>query len=350
MHPLHLGPLPNFLPQLLTALKPSQVIILVDSNTATHCLPVLRQALPALADAAVITFPAGEASKSISTAQSMWQQLIEARADRQALLINLGGGVVMDVGGFVAACYKRGIRFIHLPTTVLGQVDAALGGKTGINLGGVKNAVGVFQMPEAVIADPVFLQTLPPRQIRSGMAEMYKHALIASPDHWRQLQQSRGSFIDQPNAAELIAHSQQIKAQIVESDPHEQGLREALNFGHTVGHALESVLLTSTNPALHGEAIAAGMICEAYVSEVHSGLSEAEVEDIQVTLLRKYGKLAIGAHRVATLLALVANDKKNRSGTVRMSLLRRIGEPRLGVAVEARVVEHAIERYLALEV
>ena len=334
---------------LLTELKPSATFILVDTNTATHCLPVLRAALPVLAKAAVITIPAGEADKSVTSAQRVWQALIDARADRQAVLLNLGGGVVTDLGGFAAGCYKRGIRFINVPTTVLGQVDAALGGKTGVDFGGVKNVVGLFANAEAVVSDPVFLKTLPPREVRSGMAEMYKHALIHSPEHWLELQRTGGDLLAQANVAELIAKSQQIKSDIVAQDPHERGLREALNFGHSIGHAIESILLTSTVPALHGEAIAAGMICEAYLSQHLTGLAQAEVEDIESTLLQVYGKLPLRAHHLATLLALVANDKKNKHGTLRMSLLRRIGEPRLNVAVDASEVEQAVLRYLELD-
>ena len=337
----------NTLAPLLSALSPSATFILADANTATHCLPVLRAAVPVLAKAPIITIPAGETHKTIAQVERVWQALIDARADRHALLINLGGGVVTDLGGYAAGCYKRGICFVNVSTTVLGQVDAALGGKTGVDFGGVKNAVGLFREAEVVIADPVFFATLPPREVRSGMAEMYKHALIHSPAHWLALQATGGDLLAQPDVAALIADSQQVKRDIVAQDPHERGLRAALNFGHSVGHALESVLLASPLPALHGEAIAAGMICEAYLSEALTGLSAAEVADIETTLLGVYGKLVLRANRLASLLALVANDKKNRGGTLRMSLLRRIGEPRLNVAVRPEEVERAVLRYLA---
>jgi len=325
--------------------------VVVDDNTAEHCLPVLRKALDGAPDCGInssttiVTLSAGELHKTVDATKAVWDALIEARADRHALLVNLGGGVVTDLGGFAAGCYKRGIRFVHLPTTVLGQVDAAIGGKTGVDFGGVKNSVGLFRMPEAVLADPIFLRTLSEREVRSGMAEMYKHALISDPEHWAELKATGGDLLAQPNAGSLIARSQRIKLDIVAEDPHEQGIREALNLGHSVGHALESVLLTTTNPALHGEAVAAGCICEAYISEELSGLSAAEVADIEATLTQVYGTLQLHADQIASVLGLVANDKKNRGGTTRMSLLNRIGEARLGVGVSPAAIERALLRY-----
>ncbi len=344
-HPVHVGPVADHLPGLLARLEPSAAFVLVDSNTAGACLPILRREVPAFAKTEVIQIPAGELDKTIASASTVWERLVTARADRHALLLNLGGGVVTDLGGFAAGCYKRGIRFVHVPTTVLGQVDAALGGKTGVDFGGVKNSVGLFRMPEAVVADPQFLRTLPPREVRSGMAEMYKHALISDPAHWFRLQRTRGELLGQDDGAELIARSQAIKLDVVRADPEERGVRESLNFGHSVGHAIESVLLTGTNPALHGEAVAAGMICEAYASEELTGLSGAEVLDIERTLLAVYGKLRIAPNQLASVISLVANDKKNRGGATRMSLLRRIGEPRLGVRVDDRAVGRALARY-----
>ncbi len=326
----------------------TKIFVLVDSNTATHCLPRLRDTYPVLAKAEVITIPAGEIHKTIATTKKVWEALINARADRVTLLVNLGGGVVTDLGGYAAGCYKRGIDFVHVPTTVLGMVDAALGGKTGVDFGGVKNSIGLFRMPVEVITDVAYLDTLPPREVRSGMAEMYKHALIHDAQVWETLKDTQGDLLGRASAKTLIEQSQQVKLDIVAQDPEEKGLREALNFGHSIGHALESVLLTSTNPALHGEAVAAGMICEAYLSQELAGLSTFETEDIERTLLGVYGKLSVHADHLVNLLALVANDKKNRGGVTRMSLLHRIGEPRLGVAVKQDQIEATIERYAAL--
>lgn len=344
------------LPDRLAALKPTRAFVLVDENTAAHCLPRLRREVPVLAKAEVITIPAGERHKTIGTTEAVWRALVDARADRRAVLVNLGGGVVTDLGGYAAACYKRGIRFVHVPTTLLGMVDAALGGKTGVDFGGVKNAVGAFRMPEYVHTDVAYLQTLPPRELRSGAAEMYKHALIRDAAHWEEMKATaaiwatassgEGEVLAKADLTELVRRSQRIKLDVVAQDPEEKGVRECLNYGHSVGHAIESVLLTGAHPALHGEAIAAGMICEAYLSQELAGLSVAEVQDIEETLLGVYGKLAIRANHLVSLLALVANDKKNVGGEVRMSLLRRIGEPRLSVRVKDEQVAAAVERYL----
>ena len=336
------------LARVLTDLAPTQTFVLVDANTARHCLPVVRATLPVLAKAEVITVPAGEARKTIATCGEVWDRLLDARADRRAAVVCLGGGVVTDLGGFAAASYKRGIRFVHVPTTLLAMVDAALGGKTGVDHGGVKNSVGAFRMPEAVVTDPRFLATLPPRELRSGFAEMLKHALICDPRHWDELKALPAELPDVPQLPELIARSQQIKLDLVAVDPHDRGPREALNFGHSIGHALESVLLGTDHPALHGEAVAAGMICEAYLSQARCGLPVAELADLETALLARYGKLRLRANHIATALALVSNDKKNRGGQSRMSLLRRIGEPRLGVTVSPDDIERALERYLAL--
>lgn len=346
---LSTGPVAQHLPPVLERLAASEVFALCDANTAEHCLPVLRAAVPAFAKTSVVVVPAGEQTKTVDTTKRIWDHLVAARADRHAVLVCLGGGVVTDMGGFAAGCYKRGIRFVHVPTTVLGQVDAAIGGKTGVDFGGLKNSVGLFRMPEAVIADPTFLTTLPPREVRSGMAEMYKHALIHDAGHWTELKAGLGAdLLARPDRDALIARSQHIKQDVVEADPEERGLREALNFGHSVGHAIESVLLASSNPALHGEAVAAGMICEAYLSEELSGLTADEVADIEQTLTAVYGRLTLRANHLASVLALVANDKKNRGGVTRMSLLRRIGEARLGVEVSGEEVARAVERYLGL--
>ena len=344
---LHTGPVAKHLPPVLDALAASEVFVVADANTAEHCLPLLREAVPAVAKTTPVVIPAGEATKTIDTAALVWDHLVERRADRHAVLVCLGGGVVTDLGGFAAGCYKRGVRFVHVPTTVLGQVDAAIGGKTGVDFGGLKNSVGLFRMPEAVVADPAFLATLPPREVRSGMAEMYKHALIADAAHWAELKRGGADLLARDDRAALIARSQAIKQDVVAADPEERGLRESLNFGHSVGHAIESVLLASTTPALHGEAVAAGMICEAYLSVELAGLSAEEVADIEGALTAVYGRLALRPDQVASAVALVANDKKNRGGVTRMSLLRRIGEARLGVEVEGVAVGRAVKQYLA---
>lgn len=342
LHPVLSGKLATTLAPLLDELRPSKVFVLVDVNTAQHCLPVLAKAVKDLPAKHVFTFPAGELQKTLTTVSNVWAWLLEQQADRRALLINLGGGVVTDLGGYAAGCYKRGIRFLHIPTTTLGMVDAALGGKTGVDHAGIKNSVGLFRMPEAVLTDTQFLNTLPDRELRSGMAEMYKHALIHDALQWEELKST------QQVSSELIAKSQQVKLDIVAADPYEQGLRESLNYGHSIGHAIESLLLETASPLLHGEAVAAGMICEAYLSELLCGLSEAAVLDIEQTLLSIYGHAVLDSTQQNAVVGLVANDKKNRGGKIRMSLLSNIGSPALGIEVQAGQIEAVVRRYLAL--
>jgi 3-dehydroquinate synthase len=346
LHPVLSGPISELLPDILESLQPSKVFILVDEHTAAHCLPVLAKAetpfLKGLPTDQIIVFPAGEIHKTLSTVSDVWSQLIEQQADRQALLINLGGGVVTDLGGYAAGCYKRGIRFLHIPTTVLGMVDAAIGGKTGIDHAGIKNSVGLFKVPEAVLTDPQFLTTLPTRELRSGMAEMYKHALIQDQAHWEELKLKPELSIT------LITKSQQAKRYIVEEDPYEKGLREALNFGHSIGHAIESLLLETDSPLLHGEAIAIGMICEAYLSEKLCGLTAEAVHDIEQTLLSVFGYTKLSDEHRSGIVNLVANDKKNQRGKIRMSLLEKIGVPALGIEVEPDEINRAVDRYQAL--
>ena len=346
LHPVLSGPISELLPNILEALQPSKVFILVDEHTAEYCLPVLAKAeTPFLKDLPtdqIIVIPAGEIHKNLSSASDVWSQLIEQQADRQALIINLGGGVVTDLGGYAASCYKRGIRFLHIPTTVLGMVDAALGGKTGVDHAGIKNSVGLFKMPEVVLTDTQFLTTLPARELRSGMAEMYKHALIQDRAHWEELK-SKSEL-----SVALITKSQQVKLDIVAEDPFEKGLREALNFGHSIGHAIESLLLETESPLLHGEAIAAGMICEAYLSEKLCGLETEAVIDIEQTLHFVYGHTKLTDEQCQGVVSLVANDKKNQRGKIRMSLLQKIGSPALGVEVEAKQINEVVRRYLAL--
>jgi len=342
LHPVLSGHLNKTLPSLLDELQPSKVFVLVDENTAEYCLPVLAKAVKELSSKQVFTFPAGELHKTLTTVSDVWAWLLEHQADRKAVLINLGGGVVTDLGGYAAGCYKRGIRFVHLPTTVLGMVDAALGGKTGVDHAGIKNSVGLFRMPEAVLTDMQFLNTLPDRELRSGMAEMYKHALIHDAEQWEELKST------QQVSSALIAKSQQVKLDIVATDPFEQGLRESLNFGHSIGHAFESLLLETASPLLHGEAVAAGMICETYLSEQLCGLNKADVQDIEQTLLSIYGHAALDSIQQNAVVGLVANDKKNRGGKIRMSLLSNIGSPALGVQVQVGQIEAAVKRYLAL--
>lgn len=303
----------------------AKVFILCDENTLSYCLPLAISKVPALQYAEVLEVTPGEESKCIDVAVQLWKALGEMGADRHSVLVNLGGGVVSDLGGFVAGTFKRGIRFYNVPTSLLAQVDASIGGKVGIDLDHLKNEVGLFNHPQGVYVDPVFLQTLPRAELISGFAEMIKHALICSPGYWRQLREV--SFYDMATLDEPILRSVQLKNEIVLNDPIEKGLRKILNFGHTVGHALESLSLEGDMKALlHGEAIAAGMVCESYISFKKKLLGEAELKEISSFIFSFFPKVRVDSLQHHRLIELMRHDKKNRGGKIMLSLLRSIGD------------------------
>ncbi len=301
----------------------SSIFVIVDENTKEHCLPVLQTYLPDTA-LNILQIPAGEQHKHIQTCQSLWQQLMDYKADRRCLVINLGGGVIGDMGGFVAGTFKRGVQFVQVPTTLLAQVDASIGGKLGIDFAGVKNSVGLFRNPEAVFIDPVFLKTLPTREVRSGFAELVKHSLIGSPEQWSQIRTI--TQLDADHWPSLITPSLLIKKEIVESDPFERGRRKALNFGHTIGHAVESFYLNSEQPLLHGEAVAIGMICEAFLSQENLGLNQQELEVIKQFITNTYDQVQIDPAIFPTLVEYMLNDKKNENGIINFTLINAIGK------------------------
>ena len=304
----------------------SRFFILTDENTGKHCLPVIRKHIDKLDNFDIIEINAGEESKNIDFCVGVWKMLIDFSADRQSLLINLGGGVISDLGGFAASTYKRGIDFVHVPTTLLSQVDASVGGKTGIDMDNIKNIIGTFTQPKAVFIEHSFLQTLPERQILSGLAEMLKHGLICDAEYWNLL---KNSDLKKPSA-ELVYKSVEIKNKVVIEDPHEKGIRKSLNFGHTIGHAVETYsLVNDENPLTHGEAIAIGMICEARLSNLKIGLSDADLTDIQETINSLYPKYEIAETCYKTLYNIMLKDKKNQSGKINCTLLTSIGYCRI---------------------
>ncbi len=301
----------------------SKVLLLVDRNTAEYCLPVFQELLPALTEYDIIEIDPGEENKNIDFCIGIWKMMLDFGADRKSLLINLGGGVVTDMGGFAASTFKRGMDFVQVPTTLLSQVDASVGGKTGIDMDGVKNIIGTFAQPRAVFISSLFLKTLDQRQKQSGMAEVIKHGLIRDADFYYEI---RDFHPDMLNPVQ-IRHSVSIKNDVVLADPYEAGLRKILNFGHTIGHAIETYsLLHDADPLLHGEAIAAGMICEAYLSGRLNGLPESAVQDITLGLLSRFGKIKLRADSYPELLEIMGNDKKNTSGKIGFALLSRIGQ------------------------
>ncbi len=323
----------------------SKVAVLVDENTEALCLPVIKGRT---GEAAVIRIKSGEENKNLKTCQLIWDYLTDAEFDRRSLLINLGGGVIGDMGGFCAATFKRGIPFINIPTTLLAQVDASVGGKLGIDYHGFKNHIGVFKTPEKVLIDPAFLKSLPKRELRSGFAEIIKHSLIADKDYWPEI--SSQKFEDQDWGSH-IAHSIKIKSKIVHADPTENGLRKILNFGHTIGHALETDFLNQDpgKRILHGEAIAAGMICEAYLSNKKLGLSSSSLKEIQEYILKVYGQLNLAGESINRVLRLCHQDKKNERGIVNFSLLDSLGRTRFNIEVEPEEIKTSLLYYQQIQ-
>ncbi|MDN3584875.1 3-dehydroquinate synthase [Mucilaginibacter flavus] len=303
--------------------KYSRFFILTDDNTAEHCLPLVKSKVEHLDNFDIIEVNAGEESKDIDFCIGVWRMLIDFGADRKSLLVNLGGGVITDLGGFAASTFKRGIDFVHVPTTLLSQVDASVGGKTGIDINSIKNIIGTFTQPKAVFIDLGFLQTLPPRQILSGLAEMLKHGLIQDAAYWNQL---KASDLSVPSA-QLVHRSVEIKNKITIEDPHEKGIRKALNFGHTIGHAVETnSLINDKDPLTHGEAIAIGMICESYLAHKKTGLPAQELQEITDTLNKLYPRYTIKQSDFDTLLEIMKKDKKNQNGNINCTLLTNIGQ------------------------
>ncbi len=301
----------------------SRFFVLTDENTAKYCLPLLREKLGSADNFDIIEINAGEESKDIDFCIGVWKMLIDFGADRQSLLINLGGGVISDLGGFAASTFKRGIDFVHVPTTLLSQVDASVGGKTGIDIDSIKNIIGTFTQPKAVFIEYNFIKTLPARQVLSGLAEMLKHGLISDAAYWEQL---KNSDLTNPTA-DLIYTSVAIKNKVVIEDPHEKGIRKSLNFGHTIGHAIETYSLVNDDEHLsHGEAIAIGMICEAYISHKRTGLSTADLAEITVVLNNLYPRYQLEESYNDALYAIMLKDKKNQNGKINCTLLSAIGQ------------------------
>ncbi len=307
----------------LTNEKYSKVFVFADGNTSETCLPVFQSLLDDYTSFDLIETDPGEENKNIDFCIGIWKTLLDFEADRKSLMINLGGGVITDLGGFVASTYKRGIDFINIPTTLLSMVDASVGGKTGIDIENVKNMVGTFSLPQAVFIETTFLKTLPKRELLSGFAEMIKHGLIMDKAYFEALKSADYHNI----TPEQIYRSVEIKHEVVMEDPLEKGLRKILNFGHTIGHAVESYALSNHGKSLtHGEAIAIGMICEAYLSVKYCGLAESSVEEITGYIKSVYPAYMISDDSFASILELVKTDKKNEHGYVLFSLLSEIGK------------------------
>ena len=312
----------------------SQVFVLTDENVAQYWLPEVEHWL-GCEQAEEIIIGAGESHKTLQTAQEVWETLLENNADRDAILVNLGGGTVTDLGGFVASCYQRGIRFVNVPTTLLAMVDAAIGGKNGVNLGGCKNQIGTFNEPLEVMINPICLSSLPERELLSGLAEMVKYGFIADDALLK---------VNESNYEQYILRAGDLKRKIVDDDPTDLDQRKVLNFGHTIGHAIESHTLTTDSPLTHGESVALGMWCALYLSVRQCGLHEEVLIDYEAKLrqLLSEAELDLSVNDVDPILSYVDHDKKNKSGHTSLVLLKAVERPLIDQEVPETLVRESL--------
>ncbi len=324
----------------------SKIFVLVDENTNEYCLPYFLSNLPTEIEIEIIEIEAGEEHKNMYTCMDLWHTLIDLEADRKSILLNLGGGVITDIGGFIASTFKRGIEFINIPTTLLAMVDASVGGKNGVDLGSLKNQIGVINEPKAVIILSKFLETLPSNQMRSGLAEMLKHGLIYNKSYWNTLKNLNDLNTDYLDV--LIKQSIEIKNEIVSKDLKENGIRKALNFGHTLGHAIESYFLESEDKKqlLHGEAIAIGMILESHISYQSNLITKEDFAEIKYIITDVFEKIQFNESDILKIMNLLVFDKKNEFGNVQFTLLNKIGESKINQIVDESSILLAFEDYL----
>lgn len=335
----------NKLNTYLSEANISGIFIIADTNTHQHCVPHFLSKVATDLPIEIIEIEAGEAHKNIDTCVQVWAALSELGADRKSLVINVGGGVVTDLGGFVACTFKRGIAYINVPTSLLAMVDASVGGKTGVDLGALKNQIGVIDTGEMVLIDTSFLKTLPQSELRSGLAEMLKHGLVFNLEYWQTL--SDLSQLDWSDLDGLIHESVVIKHNIVEQDPYERGLRKTLNFGHTLGHAIESYFLSQPEktPLLHGEAVAIGMVLECYISNKLLNFPKTDLDAIATAIDKIYGKVEILPADHTPIIDLLKYDKKNEHGNINFVLLKAIGSPEIDCKVPNDLIIEAFNYY-----
>ncbi len=332
------------LKELTKDYQPDKIFLLTDEGSFKHCFPIIEKGFPFFKEN-IITISQGDIHKNIDTATKVWMQLSNNGADRHSLLINLGGGMPCDLGGFCASSFKRGIKFINIPTTLLAQVDASIGGKTGINLGGLKNEIGFFANPEAVILSTQFFKSLDQPNLLSGYAELLKHAFIHNNDTWVKLKKFD---IKNPNfdeLGELVNESIKIKDHFVVNDPTEKNIRKALNLGHTIGHAIETRAMQVNKPLLHGYAVAYGMIAELYLSHKKLGFPMETINEFATYINSLYGHMEISKQEVAPLIELMKHDKKNDSNKINFTLLTNIGEIVINQYADAQEIEEALMFY-----
>lgn len=330
--------------QALEKCPHDRLFILTDEHTHRLCMPRMKE-VPCLKDAVEITIGAEDVHKTLETLSCVWQALSEKGASRHSLLINLGGGMVTDLGGFAAATFKRGFAYINIPTTLLAMVDASVGGKTGINFNGLKNEVGVFAPADSVLIETEFLRSLDERNFFSGYAEMLKHGLISDTEHWAELLNFNTYAIDYIYLKQLVGRSVQVKEEIVEQDPFEHGIRKALNLGHTVGHAFESLALAQDRPVLHGYAVAWGLVCELYLSHIKTGFPKEKMRQTIQFVKENYGTFAFDCKQYEQLYAFMLHDKKNTAGVINFTLLKEIGDISINQTADKELIFEMFDFY-----
>lgn len=332
------------LQDFLAGLDYDKLFVLADTHTVEQCYPLIKD-IPLLQDAPVITVKAGDTHKDLESLSSIWMRLSEEGATRHSLLLNLGGGMVTDMGGFAGATFKRGIRTINVPTSLMASVDAAVGGKTGINFNGLKNEIGSFHPPLRVFIDCDFLRTLDRANILSGYAEMIKHALISSMDVYLPVMLYDIDRMDYSYLNQLVAQSVAVKENIVAQDPKEKGIRKALNFGHTIGHAYESLSFLQNKPLLHGHAVAAGLVSELYLSHKLCGFPKEKLSQVICYLKTYYPAFFFTCKDYDRLYELMTHDKKNEGGIINFTLLGQVGDVRINRHVEKEQILEAMDFY-----
>ncbi|WP_163718287.1 3-dehydroquinate synthase [Mangrovibacterium lignilyticum] len=337
------------LENIISSFASGKVFLLTEETPAKLCLPLIQSLIDKF-QIRTIKIKGGETHKSIRSVEQVWEVLSKFGADRKSLLINIGGGMLTDLGGFAASTFKRGMAFVNIPTTLLAQVDASLGGKTGINFNGLKNEIGVFNEPDAVIINTNFLKTIDYENFLSGYAEMLKHGLIKSPEHWAELMVYDLNHIDYESLQEIIAHSVAVKEWHVENDLTEKNIRKALNFGHTVGHAFESYALHEGKPILHGFAVVYGMIAELFLSAKKCGFNAELLQSVSAWLLNKYGKFDITPSDYGALYELMTHDKKNEGTRINFTLISKIGQVEINQDCSKELIFEALDYYRQLSV
>jgi len=331
--------------QLVTDGDYSSIIVIVDENTTEHCLPTFAGIFQHKYD--IIEIESGEINKDLDTCNGIWDSMLDFGADRHSLCINLGGGVIGDMGGFAASLFMRGMDFVQLPTTLLSQVDASVGGKLGVDFHALKNLIGVIRNPKGVFIFTDFLETLPAPQLVSGYAEVLKHGLIRDKEAFYTDAHADLSKIDWES---LIFHSVKIKKTVTDQDPEERGLRKILNFGHTLGHAIETHNLDTPTHLLHGEAIAIGMVMESHLSYQLGYISLDECDTIKKDIINIYGHHPKRIPSINVLLKIMAKDKKNKSGKIRFSLLEKIGLGNYNQEVTTDKIEDSIWDFMTIRI